>query len=99
MIAKLCLLLVLLPAPAIAAADQRPQPGSYGFNWLDAESQCKELTAKDLAAAPTCTVNNDAFGLRLQSHVCKVNAKIELMVYQTAAQCREALETMQANGP
>jgi len=35
----------------------------------------------------------------LNSHLCRVNSRIELMVYGTAAQCKEALETMQANAP
>ena len=90
---------ILLAASGAAAADRMPQPGSYGFNWLDAESHCKKLTAKDLAPVKKCTVSTNAFGLQLHSHACKVDAHIELMVYKTAAQCQEALETMQANGP
>ena len=96
---KLSLPLILLAASVATATDRMPQPGSYGFNWLDAESHCKKLTAKDLSTVSKCTASANAFGLQLQSHACKVNKHIELMVYKTAAQCQEALETMQANGP
>lgn len=74
-----------------------PKPGSFGFNWLDPNSSCKQLTAEDLAKVSKCTVTDSAFGLELKSHMCKVDARVELVVYETAAQCQEALETMQAN--
>jgi hypothetical protein len=90
---------VLLAASTASAADHLPPPGSYGFNWLDANCHCAKLTDKDLAQAKDCTRSNNAFGLRLDSLVCKINARTELMVYKTQAQCQEALETMQANGP
>ena len=99
MISKLALALILLEASVATAADRMPQPGSYGFNWLDTASHCKKLTAKDLASVSKCTASTNAFGLQLQSHACKVNKNVEFMVYKTAAQCQEALETMQANGP
>jgi len=98
-ISKLSFSVVLLAASVVTAADRLPQPGSYGFNWLDAGSRCKKLTAKDLAAVKKCTISTNAFGLELNSHVCKVNSHIELMIYNTAAECQRALETMQANGP
>ncbi len=81
------------------AADLMPQPGSYAFNWLDADSHCNMLTQKDLAQVKSCTASTNAFGLEMSSHVCKVSARIELMVYETQTQCQEALATMQANGP
>ena len=99
MISKLCLPVILLTASGVTAADRMPLLGSYGFNWLDPESRCKKLTELDLAPISKCTDSTNAFGLRLSSHVCRVNAHVELMVYKTAAQCQEALETMQANGP
>jgi hypothetical protein len=98
-ISKLAIALILPAASVATAADRMPQPGSYGFNWLDAGSHCKKLTAKDLAAVSKCTISTNAFGLQIQSHACMVNKHVELMVYKTAAQCQEALETMQANGP
>jgi uncharacterized protein (TIGR02246 family) len=82
------------------SADGLPAPGSYGFNWLDPEAaRCRKLTASDLAPISKCTLSTNAFGIELPSHACRVDAKIELMVYRTAAQCQQALETMQANGP
>jgi hypothetical protein len=90
--------LLLLASTSIAAADSRPKPGSFGFNWLDPDSSCKQLSAKDLAKASKCTVSPNAFGLDLKSHQCKVSARVEWVVYETAAQCQQALETMQANG-
>ena len=99
MISKSGLCMILLAASGAASADPMPKPGSYGFNWLNAESHCKKLTEKDLSQVKTCTESSNAFGLQLHSYSCKVNAQTELMVYATAAQCQEALETMQANGP
>jgi hypothetical protein len=91
--------LLLLAASATHAADLLPPPGSYGFDWLDANSRCFQLTAKDRARIRTCTTSHDAFGLELEAKVCRIDARHELMVYATAAQCRLAWETMQANGP
>ena len=99
MISKLAISVILVAAAGVTAADRVPPPGNYGFNWLDPESRCSKLTAKDLAPDSECTVTTNAFGLRLNSHLCRVNAHIELVVYETAAQCQEALETMHANGP
>jgi hypothetical protein len=90
--------LLLAAAPATPASAPMPKPGSFGFNWLDAHSQCKKLTAKDLAPIKSCERSDNAFGLESKSLMCKVNAKVELVVYDTSAQCEEALETMQANG-
>ena len=89
---------LLLLAASGAAAERVPPAGSYGFNWLDPKSQCRKLTDKDLAKVAKCTVTANAFGLDLESHACRVSAHVELIVYKTAAQCQQALETMQANG-
>jgi len=99
MISKLSLLVILLAASGISAAGHMPQPGSFGFNWLDPQSRCRKLTVKDLAPVSKCIISTNAFGLRSKPYACKVNTHVELMVYPTAAECREALETMQANGP
>jgi hypothetical protein len=76
-----------------------PLPGSHGFNWLDPESQCREISEKDIARSRSCEVSDNGFGLDLKSHKCTVDEDTELMVYATAADCQQALETMQANGP
>lgn len=99
MLSKVALSLLLVAASGIPAADPAlPKPGSFGFNWLDANSQCKKLTAKDLAALSKCEVSTNGFGLELKSHMCKVSNRVELVIYETAEQCQVALETMQANG-
>ena len=89
---------LLLSASAATAAGHLPPAGSYGFNWLDPKSQCRKLTDKDLAKVSKCTVTANAFGLDLESHACRVSAHVELIIYKTAPQCQQALETMQANG-
>jgi hypothetical protein len=99
MIAKLCLSFALLAAASTPAADALPKAGSFGFNWLDpATSACKEVTAKEIATFKECTVSDNAFGLELRSHACKVDERTEIIVYANAEQCQQGLETMQANG-
>ena len=80
------------------APEVRPPAGSYGFNWLEPASPCRELGAEDLASASHCEATANAFGIELQSHTCKVSATVEWVVYDTAEHCQQAWETMQANG-
>ena len=99
MLSSLYLALALLAAAGTSAAGERPKPGSFGFNWLDpANSQCRELTQADIAAFSECTVSDNAFGIDLRSHACKVDDRTEMIVYPDAGQCQQGLETMQANG-
>jgi len=95
---KISLATIFLAASSGAAADRVPQLGSYGFNWFDSNSHCRKLTAEELSHL-RCTISANAFGLQFESYTCNVDARTELVVYATAAQCQEALETMQANGP
>ena len=97
MISKAMLSLLLVAAAAAPASTAVPKAG-YGFNWLSTKSQCRKLTAKDLATLKRCEVNTNAFGLDLKAHTCKVSDKVEWIIYDTAAQCKEAWETSQANG-
>jgi hypothetical protein len=100
MVAKLGLSLLMLAAAGATASDARPKPGSYGFDWLHPESaECREMTAKDIAAMKACVDSANAFGLDIPSKACRVDEEVELIVYDTAAQCQEGLETMQANAP
>ena len=100
MVLKLVLSLVLLAAAGSGASDSRPAPGSFGFNWLDPETaECREMTAKDIAAMKECSDSPNAFGIELPSKACRVDEKVELIVYDTREQCQEGLETMQANAP
>ena len=91
-------ILVLLAAAAAAKGDSLPPPGSYGFNWLDPDSPCIRLEAGDIARFNKCTASDNAFGLDLASHACRVDERVEFIVYATAAQCQEAWETMRAHG-
>ena len=103
MLAKLVLSLALLAAAAAdgtAGKDSLPKPGSYGFNWLAPEAaQCRAITDQDIAAMKECTDSPNAFGIDLPSKACKVDEKVELIVYDTKEHCQEGLETMQANAP
>ena len=110
MIPKLVLSVALLAAAAAAAsasasddkasADSGPKPGSHAFNWLDPErATCRELTDQDIATFKECKASANAFGLDIPSQACRVDENTELMVYDTAEQCHEAIETMHANAP
>ena len=87
----------LLAGAAATSAPPAPTAG-VGFNWLDDGRHCRVLTSRELTRA-RCEVSDNAFGLALPSRACRVSDRVEWMVYRTAAECREALETMQANGP
>jgi hypothetical protein len=97
---KLVLSLVLLAAAGSSASGERPKAGSYGFNWLDPENaSCHAMSAKDIAAMKGCTDSANAFGIDLPSKACRVDDKVELIVYDTKEHCQQGLETMQANPP
>jgi hypothetical protein len=90
--------------PACRGRQQRfrraAEGGSYGFNWLDPENaRCRALSGKDIAAMKSCTDSANAFGIELPSKACRVDRKIELIVYDSKEHCQQGLETMQANAP
>ena len=100
MVMKLVLSLALLAAAGSSPSGTLPKAGSYGFDWLDPENaECRALTDQDIAAIKTCTDSANAFGLDVPSKACRVDDKVELIVYETAEQCQQGLETMQANAP
>ena len=100
MVPKLVFSLVLLAAAGSAASDGMPSAGNYGFNWLDPENAaCREITEKDIARMQSCAASANAFGIDLPSKACRVDEKLELIVYDTKAHCQQGLETMQANAP
>jgi hypothetical protein len=100
MVPKLVLSLVLLSAAGSAAPDGMPKAGSYGFDWLDPDNAaCREITDKDIAAMKSCADSANAFGIDLPSKACRVDEKVELIVYDTKEHCQQGLETMQANAP
>ena len=98
MLPTFALALLLAAATATPAPVPLPEPGIFAFNWLDPHSQCRKLAAKDLRTIKSCERSDYAFDAKSKSLMCKVNAKVELMVYDTAAQCQEGLEAMLANG-
>jgi hypothetical protein len=100
MVPKLVLSLVLLAAAGSAAPDGMPTAGNYGFNWLDPDNAaCREITDEDIAGMKSCADSANAFGIDLPSKACRVDDKLELIVYDTREHCQQGLETMQANAP
>ena len=95
---SLFFVLLLWLSPSALAGDARSS-GGYGFNWLSAEPTCRKFSTAQRVALKNCTVSSDAFGLNVRSHVCRVNRRTEYMIYSSAAKCRDALKTMQANAP
>lgn len=93
--------LLLLVGAAFGAEEGFPTVGSYGFDWLKPRSaRCKRITEKDARKFTNCRYSRDyAFGLDLDAYSCRVDSRIEYILLKTSAQCKQALETMQANGP
>jgi len=75
--------------------------GGFGFNWLEPDTaQCARIAAADSKRFTQCEYHaSGAFGLPLAYHTCTTTRDGEYLVFKSAAQCQEALETMQANGP
>ena len=75
--------------------------GGFGFDWLAPETpHCVRIGESDAKKFATCEFHESgAFGLPLAYHACKRGDGGEYLVFKSAAQCREALETMQANAP
>jgi hypothetical protein len=46
-----------------------------------------------------CKDSANAFGIDLPSKACRVDKKVELIVYDTKEHCQQGLETMKANAP
>lgn len=78
-----------------------PVAGGFGFNWLEPETaHCVRIGEQDAKQFATCEFHESGgFGLPLAYHVCKGTKGGEYLVFESAAHCREALETMQANAP
>lgn len=98
MIRRIGLVLLGVLAPA-ALAEQRIDGASHAFNWLASEPSCRRLSSAERASLRRCTASRNAFGLDAPALACRVDGRTEYMIYPSAAMCREALETMRANGP
>lgn len=87
-------------ALACAASEQRPPPGSYGFDEMKPETtSCKKLNAAQIAKFKNCTYSkSNSFGDDRAGYACKVSDHSTLMAYTTLADCKAELELEQANG-
>lgn len=91
--------MLVLIAAGVPAAERAPRPGDHVFNWLVPDASCAKLTSKDVASFASCEAQENAFGIEVDAQACRVSDAVEIMVYPNPAQCRQALEAMQANGP
>lgn len=84
---------LLEPAFAIA--------GGFGFDWHEPESaRCTRVTETEAQRLSACKFHESgAFGLPIAYHACMTRKGGEFLVFKTAALCREAIETMEANAP
>lgn len=94
---------LLLPTALMAAAPA-DMVGKYGFDWLHPEkAKCLAITAKNLAGAQACKHHKEgdtgSFTGKADFYSCKVGSKVEYMIYNTQARCKEELETMESNAP
>lgn len=97
------LLGLLLPTALLAAAPAE-LVGKYGFDWLHPEkAKCLAITEKNLAGAQACKHHKEgdtgSFTGKADFYSCKVSPKVEYMIYNTQARCKEELETMESNAP
>lgn len=95
------LVLLLLVAPWAQAQDRFSVPGGHGFNWSKPKSaRCVRLGEADVKQLKPCEFHaTGAFGLPLAYYTCPRAKGGETLVFRNAAECKEALETMQANAP
>ena len=73
----------------------------YGFNWAKPESAaCTKLNEANMKQLKQCEFHTSgAFGLMIGHYACQHIKNGELLVFQSAAACHDALETMKAHGP
>ncbi len=87
---------------AAAWAGEFPVEGGFGFDALKpTTTKCHRITPQEAARYKRCEFSADgyAFGLRSQYHKCDASPRSEVFIYQSAAKCQAALETMQTHGP
>jgi hypothetical protein len=100
MIAPVILAALLAAAEAAPPTRDAPQPGAWGFDWLQPRSaKCRRLTGADLERFKHCDRDTPGFGEHKPTHACRVSEHSEWIVYATRAQCEDELATMKANGP
>lgn len=82
------------------AAEQRPPPGSYGFDQMKPDTtRCTKLDAAQIAKFKNCTYStSNSFGDDRAGYACEVNSHSAFMAYSTLADCKAELELEKANG-
>jgi len=99
-----CLCLALGIPTMVSAAAPSEVVGKFGFDWLHPEkAKCQAITANSVTGAKDCKRHKEgdtgSFTGKADFYSCKVSSKIEYMIYDTQARCKDELETMQANAP
>ena len=92
--------LSLLPCPVLA--EGFPLVGGQGFDWLNpGTAACQTITQADAAGFSRCDFDPraNAFALPYPLYRCQAPCRREVLIYASKAQCSQALQTMQANGP
>lgn len=85
-----------------AAAEGFPVVGGYGLELSQpATTTCRPMGKAEVARFKECEFlpEGRAFGLPHPFHSCQAGDGVAVLVYASQAQCKEALETMRANGP
>ena len=93
-------LALLVATTSAPAAEDRPTPGTWGFDWLQPRTaKCRRLTAADIARFKACDAESPGFGEHRPTHACRISERSEWIVYANRSQCEDELATMKANGP
>jgi len=95
--------------PVESATAEKPissLEGSYGFNWLDANSECDiipESRVDESDYQEICEGKGPGTpfgGPEVNSwFTCKTSEHVEYIIFENRKTCIEQYETMQANGP
>lgn len=96
------LAMLLFAASFSAAAADFAVEGGYGFDALKPiTTKCRLITRQEVAKFGKCeySANGDAFGIPSRYHRCEASSSSEYFIYESKAKCRDAIETMRANGP
>lgn len=86
---------------AVANDDKFSVIGAYGFDWLHPKSaKCIKITAPLSKTFRPCEYSRAAgFDGQTESYSCKVNARIEYVVFKDSKVCQQQFEVMQSNAP
>jgi hypothetical protein len=84
----------------MAEAPGFPVTQGFGFDWHAPETaSCMSMADRQPISFEQCEFHaSGAFGLSLAYHACPMEGG-ELLIFASAADCDEALATMEANAP